>query len=213
MGRMTPKDYQDQIKLLDNRIDKLTRPIPSRQIRQIAETIRSAELSDQDSEGSYSDDDYANLLDAQGIVNELLPGILENIRANSICPTTGWRFEGVSAGHGDYDLCGICRDPFQHFKQTVKVLCLDMHPNAFRGVCRECVRQYAPLEFVESDGVEDWLNRNQDVCEIVEQDNQREGKRVDLIDAIRIHAHSTHYFGDIVQNAARWANGAFGEWR
>lgn len=213
MSKMTPKDYQDQIKLLDKRIDKLTSPIPSRQILQIAEAIRSAELSDEDSVGTYCEDDYANLLEAQGIVNELLPPILESIRANSISPTTGWRFESVNAGFGDYGLCAICRDPFQHFKQTVKVHCVDMHPNAFHGVCRECVRNCAPLEFVESDGVEDWVQLNRDVCDEVETDNKKEEQRVDLIDAIRTHAHSTHYFGDIVQRAPKWANGAFGEWR
>ena len=88
-----------------------------------------------------------------------------------------------------------------------------MHPNAYDGVCRECVRQYAPLEFVESDGVEDWLRLNRYVCEIVEEDNKTEGQRVALIDAIRTHAHSTHYFAEIVQNAQEWAKGAFGERR
>lgn len=89
----------------------------------------------------------------------------------------------------------------------------DMHPNSYHGVCRDCVRQYAPLEFVESDGVEEWLSLNRHVCQQVEADNKTEGQRVDLIDAIRTHAHSTHYFGDIVQNAPKWSSGAFGEWR
>jgi len=213
MSKMTPKDYQDQIALLDNRIDKLTRPIPSRQILQIAEAIRSADLGDEDSVGTYSEDDYANLHEAQRIVNELLPPILEDIRAKSIDPETGWRFETVNAGHGDYGLCAICRKPYQHFKQTVKVHCLDMHENAFHGVCRDCVRQYAPLDFVESEGVEEWVILNRYVCEEVETDSKTEGQRIDLIDAIRNHAHSTHYFGDIVQQAPKWANGAFGEWR
>lgn len=213
MTKMTPKDYQDQISLLDRRINKLISPVPSRQILQIAEAIGSAELSDEDSPGIYCEDDYANLLEAQGVVNELLAPILQGIRANSISPSKGWRFESVNAGYGDYGLCANCRDPFQHFNETVKVHCLHMHPNAYHGVCRECVRQYAPLEFVETDGVEDWLRLNRAACERVESDSKTEDQRVDLIDAIRSHAHSTHYFSDIVRNAPKWAEGAFGEWR
>ena len=146
-------------------------------------------------------------------VDELLPRILEDIRAHSISRRAGWRFEVVDAGNGDFGLCAICCNPYQHFEHTVKVRCLDMRPNAFHGVCRECVRQFAPLEFVESDGVEEWLRRNRDVCERVEKDHKREGQRIDLIEAIRKHAHSTHYFGDIVRNAPEWAKGASGEWR
>ncbi len=210
---MTPKDYQELIELLDGRIDELTKPISSRQILRFAEAIRSAELGDQDSCGTYSEEDYNNLLEAQGIVNELLPPILENIRANSISPTAGWRFEAVQAGYGDYGLCAICRDPYQHFDRTVKVHCIDMHENAFHGVCRRCVRDYAPFEFVERDGVEDWLAENRSVCEPHEKDHKTEGQRKSLIDAVRRHAHSTHYFGDIVQKAPEWSKGAFGEWR
>lgn len=213
MSEMTPRDYEELIELLDGRISELTKPIPSRQILRFAEAIRSAKLADEDSAGTFSEDDYGNLLQAQLIVNEILPGIMENIRAHSIDPETGWRFEPVSAGNGDADLCAICREPFQHFNMTVKVHCYDMHPNAAHGVCRDCVRQYAPLEFVESEGVEDWLQLNRFVCESVEADNKTEGQRVALIDAIRKHAHSTHYFADIVQNAPEWAGGAFGEWR
>lgn len=213
MSEMTPRDYEELIELLDGRISELTKPIPSRQILRFAEAIRSAKLADEDSAGTFSEDDYGNLLQAQLIVNEILPGIMENIRAHSIDPETGWRFEPVFAGNGDADLCAICRDPFQHFNMTVKVHCYDMHSNAFHGVCRDCVRQYAPLEFVESEGVEDWLQINRFVCESVEADNKAEGQRVALIDAIRKHAHSTHYFADIVQNAPEWADGAFGEWR
>jgi hypothetical protein len=213
MSEMSRKDYEQLIEILDGRIDKLTKPIPSRQILRFAEAIRSAELGDEDSDPTYSKDDYSNLLNAQGIVNELLPPILENIRAHSISPTDGWRFTAVDAGNGDCGLCAICRNPFQHFKQTVKVHCLDMHANAFHGVCRKCVRQYAPPEFVESDGVDEWLKRNRYVCEKVEPDRKREKQRIALIEAIRQHAHSTHYFSDIVRNAREWAKGAFGEWR
>lgn len=210
---MTSKDYEELIELLDGRIDELTRPIPSKQILRFAEAIQSAKLGDDDSVGTFSDEDYGNLLRAQAIVNEALPEIMKNIRANSIDAETGWRFEKVSAGNGDAGLCTLCRDPYQHLIVTVKVHCLDMHSNAYQGVCRECVRQYAPLEFIESDGVEDWLRLNHDVCKKVEMDNQTEEQRVDLIDAIRTHAHSTYYFGDIVQQAPKWAEGAFGEWR
>lgn len=213
MNEMTPQDYDELIDLLDGRIDELTKPIPSKQILRFADAIRSAKLGDEDSAGTFSEEDYGNLLQAQLIVNEILPEIMENIRAHSIDAGTGWRFEAVTAGNGDADLCALCRHPYQHFNMTVKVHCLDMHTNAYHGVCRECVRQYAPLEFVESDGVEDWLRLNRHVCDTVEQDNKTEGQRVDLIDAIRRHAHSTHYFGDIVQQAPAWANGAFGEWR
>ena len=210
---MTPEEYHELIELLDGRIDQLTKPIPSKQILRFAEAIRSAKLGDEDSVGTFSEEDYGNLLQAQLIVNESLPEIMENIRAHSIDAESGWRFETVTAGNGDADLCAICGKPFQHFEMTVKVHCLDMHPNAYHGVCRECVRQYAPLEFVESEGVEDWLKINRYVCKKMETDNKKEGQRVDLIDAIRIHAHSTHYFGEIVQKAPKWANGAFSEWR
>ncbi len=213
MQKMSQKDYEQLIELLDGRIDELTKPIPSRQILRFAEAIRSAELSDDDSVGTYSEEDYSNLLNAQAVVNELLPRILENIRAYSISQTAGWRFEVVDAGDGDRGLCAICRNPYQHFEKSVRVHCLDMHPNAYHGVCRECVRQYAPLEFIESEGVEDWLKRNRYVSEKVEQDRKRERQRIDLVDAVRQHAHSTHYFRDIVQNAPGWAKGAFGEWR
>ena len=210
---MTRKDYDELIELLDGRIDELTKPIPSAQILRFAEAIRSAILGDEDTVGTYGDEDYANLVNAQEIVNEELPSILENIRACSIDLSSGWRFEDVSAGNGDYGPCAICGNPYQHFGRTVEVHCIDMHPNAFHGVCRECVRQYAPQEFVESDGVEEWLKLNPDVCAKREKDMKREGQRVKLIDSIRRHAHSTHYFGDIVQKAPTWAKGAFGEWR
>lgn len=210
---MTPEDYEELIELLDGRIDELTKPIPSKQILRFAEAIRSARLGDDDSAGTFSEEDYGNLLQAQLIVNAILPEIMENIRAHSIDTETGWRLETVSAGNGDADLCALCRGPYQHFNMGVKVHCFDMHPNAYHGVCRKCVSQYAPLEFIQSDGVEDWLRLNRHVCEKVETDNKTERQRVDLIDAIRTHAHSTHYFAGIVQQAPKWAEGAFGEWR
>lgn len=138
---MTPEDYEELIELLDGRIDELTKPIPSKQIRRFAEAICSAKLGEEDSVGTFSEEDYSNLLQTQLMVNAALPRILENIRAHSIEPETGWRYEPVSAGNGDADLCAICRKPYQHFGMTVKVHCLDVHPNAFHGVCRECVRQ------------------------------------------------------------------------
>lgn len=136
MSQMTPKDQEELIKLLDGRIDELTKPIPSQQILRFAEAIRSAKLGDDDSVGTFSEEDYGNLLQAQLIVNEILPEIMENIRAHSIDAETGWRLDTVSAGNGDADLCALCRKPYQHFNMTVKVHCLDMHPNAYHGVCR-----------------------------------------------------------------------------
>lgn len=213
MRETTLEDYQQLINLLDGRIDELTKPIPSRQIVRFAEAIRSAKLGDDDSVGTYGAEDYANLLHAQNIVNELLPPIMENIRANSIDPETGWQFVAVEAMNGDAELCAICRSPYQHFENTVEVHCLDMHENAYHGVCRECVRQYAPLEFVERDEVGEWLGANRHVCDAKEMDQKGEGQRVNLIDVIRHHAHETHYFSDIVRKAPDWAKDAFGEWR
>ena len=213
MSDMTPKDYEELIQLLDGRIDALTKPIPSKQIRRFAEAIRSAKLGSEDSVGTFNEEDYGNLLHAQLIVDEVLPQIMENIRAHSINSESGWKFESVHAGNGDADFCAICSKPFQHFHVTVKVHCIDMHDNACHGVCRECVRQYAPLEFIESDCVEDWLGVDPQVCPKVEQDHKREEQRIDLIDAIRSHAHSTYYFGEIARQAPQWAKGAFGEWR
>jgi hypothetical protein len=213
MGEMTHEDYEELIELLDGRIDELTKPIPSKQILRFAEAIRSAEVGDEDSEGTYTEEDYSNLVEAQNIVNQLLPRILENIRGRSINPKTGWRFGPVKAGDGDHGLCAICEKPYQHLKHTVKAHHFDMHPTAYNGICRECVRLYPPLEFVERPEVSEWLSKNQRICKKVEQDKKREGQRVDLIDAIRRHAHSTHYFSDIVQEAPEWSRDAFGEWR
>ena len=213
MNKMTPEDYEHLIELLDGRIDELTKPIPSRQILRFAEAIGSVKFGDDDSTATYNDEDYSNLLQAQQLVNELLPPILENLRAKSINPATGWKFEIVTAGHGDYGMCSICQAPYQHFGEAVKVHCIDMRPNAFYGVCRGCVQEYAPIEFVEDNGVEEWLKRNQDICEKLETDHATESRRIHLIDAIRKHAHSTFYFSEIVQNATKWAHRAFGEWR
>lgn len=213
MGEMTREDYEELIELLDGRIDELTKPIPSKQILRFAEAIRSAEVGDEDSEGTYSEEDYSNLVETQNIVNQLLPRILENIRSQSIDPISGWRFESVTAGVGDHGLCAICNNPYQHLKHTVKAHHFDMHPKAYGGVCRECVRRYPPSEFVECPEVSEWLDQNLHVCPKVESDKKREGQRVDLIDAIRRHAHSTHYYVDIVQEAPEWSRGAYGEWR
>lgn len=213
MSEMTRKDLVEQIKLLDGRIDELTKPIPSKQILRFAEAIRSADIGDEDSEGTYPQEDYSNLLKTQSIVNELLPLVLENIRGNSIDPKTGWRFEPVTAGDGNHGLCAICEKPYQHMKHTVKAHHFDMHPNSYAGVCRECVRRYPPLEFVDRPEVSEWLDHNLHVCPKVETDQKKESLRVDLIDAIRRHAHSEHYFSDIVQEAPEWSRDAFGEWR
>ena len=166
-----------------------------------------------DSVGTYNQEDYSNLLDAQSAVNELLPPILESIRATSIDPETGWRLAAISAGNGDYGSCSICQKPFQHFQESVQVHTFGDHLNAFHGVCRKCVCQYAPLYFSERDDVSDWLERNPKTCEPRENDRKRERQRIALVDAIREHATSTRYFGDIVRSASKWADGAFGEWR
>lgn len=213
MPEMSKSELEQLIQLLDGRIDELTKPIPSKPLLRFAEAIRSAEPGDFETPGYYTSEDYSNLLEVQNIVSELLPPILENIRAHSIDPETGWRLEKVEAGHGDYGLCAICKKPYQHFGETVKVHHLDMHPGAYHGVCRECVRQYAPLEFSDLVEVETWLKKNRHVCERLEYDNKTEGQRRDLIDAIRTHAAHTHYFGKIVLSAPEWAKGAFGEWR
>lgn len=210
---MTSDDYEELIKLLDGRIDELTKPIPSRQILRFAEAIRTAELGDEDTDGTYSNEDYSNLLEAQNLVDDLLPRILEDIRAKSISQQDGWRFESVAAGHGDYGLCAICKSPYQHFGQTVKVHCLDMHPGAYHGACRECVRQYAPLEFVDSNDIDAWLKQNPRVSSKLESDAKRNEQQRGIIDAIRRYAHSTHYFGEVVSRASDWAKLAFGEWR
>ena len=213
MAEMKPEDYRELVELLDGRIDELTKPIPSKQILRFAEAIRSATIGDMDSVVTYYQEDYANLLDAQSAVNELLPPILESIRATSIDPETGWRLAAINAGNGDYGSCSICEKPFQHFHESVQVHAFDDHPNAFHGVCRECVRQYAPLRFSERDDVSDWLDKNRKTSEPKEKDRKRERQRIALVDAIREHAYSTGEFGDIVGSASKWADGAFGEWR
>ncbi len=211
--QMTPEDYNELIELLDGRIDELTKPIPSALILRFAEALRSAAIGGMDSIGTYDQEDYGNLLEAQNVVNDMLPPILESIRATSIDSNSGWQFTTVSAGNGDYGLCAICEKPFQHFGQSVQVHIFDDHPNAFRGVCRGCVCEYGPIAFVEREEVETWLKQNKGVCVAKEKDSKREGQRIDLIDAIRQHAHSTSYFGDIVQAATKWSEGSFSEWR
>lgn len=210
---MTPEDYEELIELLDNRIDELTKPLPSRQILRFVEAIHSAKEGEDDSEVTYGEDDYANLVKAQQTVNEQLTSILESIRSKSIDPNTGWRLEAVIAAEGDRGLCAICKKPYQHFDQTVAIHCLDMREGSYDGVCRECVRYYGPLEFVDDEAVDEWLKRNPDVSKEIEENPTREEQRIELIDAVRRHAHSTHYFGDIVRKAPEWAKGAFGEWR
>ena len=196
IAEMTPEDYQKLVELLDGHIDKLTKPIPSKQILRFAEAIRSATIGDMDSVGTYNQEDYANLLNAQSAVNELLPPILASIRATSIDPETGWRLAAINAGNGDYGSCSICEKPFQHFQESVQVHTFYDHLNAFQGVCRKCVCQYAPLRFSERDDVRVWLERNPKTCEPRENDRKRERQRIALVDAIREHAYSTGEFGD-----------------
>ena len=90
---MTPKNYEELIELIDGRIDELTKPIPGKQILRFAEAVRSAKLGDDDSVGTFSEKDYGNLLQAQLIVNAILPEIMEDIRAHSIHVETGLRLK------------------------------------------------------------------------------------------------------------------------
>jgi hypothetical protein len=211
---MTPEEYDELIALLDGRIDKLTKPLPSQQMLRLATAIDSAYASvASDGVSIYGPDDYSNLLEAHEIVREYLPPILEQLRAKSIDPDSGWSIVKVEAANGDCGRCAICRKPFQHFDESVVVHTIDMHSEALSGVCRPCVREYAPDHFTEDEKVSSWLSRNRDVCDPKEQDRKRERQRVALIDAIREHAHSTHYRSQIVRDAPEWSRGAFGEWR
>ncbi|MAP09113.1 MAG: hypothetical protein CMM00_09985 [Rhodopirellula sp.] len=213
---MTDEDYQEQIRISDSRIDQLTKPIPSRDFRRAAEAIRSAEPitnEDQEIAATYSEDDYGNLLLGYRYIKEFMPRILEGIRARSIDPQTGWQFVDVTNGNGDHGLCAICEEPFQHYQKTVKVHHLDMSPGSYYGVCRECVKEYGPEAFADDDELIQWVKQNPHVCEPKEDDNKAEGQRVDLVDAIRRHANSTHYASKIAEKAAKWAEDATDEWR
>lgn len=213
MRQMTEKDYQRQIEILDRRITELTNLLPSREILHAAETIRSANIGDYDEEGTFTGEDYQNLVSAHYAISEFLPPILRNIRAHAIDPESGWRFEEITNGFGDFGLCAICDEPFQHFRATVKVHTQFMHDGSFHGVCRDCVGYYAPLEFSELSEVDEWRQEPPNHGDQQESDHKTEEQRCDLIDAIRRHALETNYFGEIVQAAPEWAQGAFGEWR
>ncbi|MDV6032738.1 MAG: hypothetical protein F9B45_22160 [Phycisphaera sp. RhM] len=210
---MNKDELQQLVDLLDSEIDRLTKPLPSRQILRLAQAVRSATIGDWDSVGSFGAKDYANLIDAQEIMSELLPPILESIRVTSIDAENGWRFDSVSNTNGDHGLCSICRKPFQHLIKTVKVCAIDMRAGTFRGVCRPCVRQFAPLRFVERDDVHEWLGQNTSTCETMETDKQSERQRIGLIDSIRERISNSSYFGKISRLAPKWAEGAFCEWR
>lgn len=213
MSDMSEDRWQQLVTILDGRIDELTAPLPSRTILRFAEAIRSATPTDDDGDGTYGPDDYANLLNTMSIVSEMLPPILASIRAASIDPVTGWRFEAVQGSAGDRGLCAICKKPFQHFDYTVKVHHLDLHDGLYIGVCRWCVGDHAPIEFLDDERVAAWRGRSRDVCEPVERDHKRETQRVALIDAIRAHLHADHYFDELARKAPEWAQGAWGEWR
>ena len=214
MGEMTKEDYEQLIKLLDGRIDKLTNPIPSKQILRFAEAIRSADLGSEDSVGTYTEADYGNLLEAYDVVVELLPPIMENIRVHSIDRDSGWKLADIDAGQGDIGLCAICRKPFQHFGSSVQVHHLDSHPNAFHGVCRECVRQYAPVAFIEQSDVDAWLNMKHGAIHRDGVDRKQEEQRIDLIDAIRRYTSADRfYFTNVSAKTSEWSSGAYGEWR
>lgn len=67
--------------------------------------------------------------------------------------------------------------------------------------------------FADDDELIQWVKQNPHVCEPKEDDNKAEGQRVDLVDAIRRHANSTHYASRIAEKAAKWAEDATDEWR
>ncbi len=210
MAEMKPEDYQELVELLDGRINQAD----SKQANlAICGSYPIRNDSHMDSVGTYNQEDYANLLKAQSVVNEMLPPILESIRATSIDPETGWRLAAISAGNGDYGPCSICEKPFQHFQESVQVHRFCDHPDAFHGVCRKCVCQYAPLHFSERDDVRVWLERNPKTCKPRYKDRKRESQRIALVDAIREHAYATGEFGDIVGSASKWADDSFVEWR
>ena len=184
----------------------------SMEILRFADAIQAAADSIYEEEGAsgrlpYSSADYENLLNAHIAINQSIPLILKHIRARSVDSERGWRFSRVDAANGDFGLCAICKLPFQHFDLTVKVHCIDMHENAYHGVCRDCVGEYAPLEFVEQEGVGDWLKVQ------TRQSGPENEKRNAFIDAIRRHAGSTHYFTQILENGKEWINDIPGEWR
>lgn len=216
--RMNEEDFVELVSYLDRRIDTLTKPIPSTQVLRLAESIRSAkssEMVDEDAVDTYGAEDYASLQEALGIVTEMLPQVLANIRGKSIDPATGWRFVPVArTRYGKCDLCAICHEPFQHWNHTVEVHCIDMHEGAYHSVCRECVRTYAPIEFIDVPGLEEWVSKNRSVSEAIETDHKTESQRIALIDAVRRFAHSTHYFGKFFDKCPEWLQDAFrGEWR
>ncbi|OYP33877.1 hypothetical protein [Rhodopirellula sp. MGV] len=213
MPEMRKQDYVRQIEILDRRIDELTKPVPSRDILHAAKTIAAADPGNFYRPGTFTSEDYDNLCEAKYALEEFLPRILAVIRDHSIDPDTGWRFETLSNSFGDFGNCAICDGPFQHLEATVKVHLSFMRPGTFAGVCRECVGYYAPLEFTEREDVDAWRGDCIDICEPREKDSKKEEQRRDLIDAIRNHALATHYFGEIAQQAPKWAEDAFGEWR
>ena len=208
MAHMSEKDYQEQISLLDGRITKLTTPIPSVQLLRFVEGFKTSRRA-----GAYTADDYSNLLLVHVILNDILPPLLTRMRAESIDPVNGWRFDAVQAANGDHGLCGICENPFQHYDRTVNVHCIDMHEGRFHGVCRDCVREHGPAEFVDRADVQEWLDRECKASHQSEKDYATEERRIEFIDAIRTHGAGTSYFSEIATKASEWAKSAFCEWR
>ena len=212
------KRLEDEVKMLteqqelsDKMLDNLARPLPSKRMLVLAESIRSAHTG-QDKDATFGVDDYGNLLTVQLYIDESLPRLLEDIRIRSIDPEAGWRFEEVKAGNGDHGLCAICKNPFQHFGWTMKVKPVDAVD--FFGVCRQCVRDYSP-EFEDDERIMAWLGKNPDVCDRFDSHTKAGGQRVGMVDAIRryVARDSQAYARNLSTSAPEWAHDAFTEWR
>lgn len=214
MRKWELRDAEELIKYLDRRIDSLTKPLPSSQLLRLAEGIVTAGTDSDTPVSSYNEDDYGSLLDAYEMLSEYLPEVLRQIRVQSIDPNSGWKLKVVDAGQGDVGACALCRRPFQHFKLSVQVHHLDSHPDGFHGVCRECVRQHAPIEFLDKPDVAEWLAKEHGADHRVGLDKKREEQRIGYVDAIRAYTSSDRiYFSDLSSQASEWSEDAYGEWR
>jgi hypothetical protein len=215
MGKWSLDEANELNEYLDRRIDKLTKPIPSAQVLRVAEGVVTAHCEDGESASNYTEEDYNNLLEAYGMLQEYIPGVLTKIRARSIDPNTGWRLHQVTAGQGEVGLCAICKSPYQHFDASAQVQCIDTQNKLFRSVCRECVRNHAPIEFAELEEVHEWLKKVG--CGDKDKGHGRNDKyrRIRVIDAIRRIGceDSITYFQGVTSKASEWAKDSYGEWR
>jgi hypothetical protein len=212
MAEMSTRDFEELIGMLDGRIDELTKPLPSRQILRFAEAIRSAKLSTFSTQGSYGPADYSNLVQADSVLHTHLPAVLENIRAHSIARDQ-WQHVFVDREEGVHGLCAICDSPFHHFAATVQMHHFDLAENSFCSVCRDCVRSYAPLEFVNRDEVREWLQANPTISRDYDGGEADQELQIELIDAIRRQAHLSNRFSELMNAPVRLLNMTFTEWR